>query len=92
MSSEILYTMILEYGGGTYISQTSGGSLSSALKNWASALGENELATWGLSRVDLFEIAEDDPVLLEGCVSTWCITGLSSSEHLIVVNIVATLP
>jgi hypothetical protein len=88
---ENLYTVVLEYRGGTYISQVLGPSLSAALKQWANALNENDLANWGLSRPELTEVIEDDPALLDGCINAWCLTGLSGSEELILLNVVATI-
>lgn len=91
MIPETLYTVVLEYRGGTYVSQAFGPSLSTALLHWANEIDENDLADWGLSRPELMEVAEDDPALLEGCVNAWCLTGLSGSEELILVNVVATI-
>lgn len=89
MSELAVFTFVLEYKGGTYISQTFGPSLSVAIANWARTRTDRDLATWGLGRGDLNELVADNPVLLDGCRNVWCMSA-STDEGLILVNIVAT--
>jgi hypothetical protein len=89
MSRETLYTIVLDYKGGTYISQSPAESPEAALTKWANAIGENDLVNWGLSRAEITQLPEDSPVPLKGCLNVWCVTA-STKEGLMLVNIVAT--
>ncbi|MBZ5597351.1 MAG: hypothetical protein LAO03_10050 [Acidobacteriia bacterium] len=90
MNKKKLYTVILEFGGGTYISQVSGESPAAALPNWMSQLQDQELAKWAITRNELISIIESDrPVPLGGCVGVWCLTG-SVKNGLALINVVAT--
>jgi len=89
MSHFSLYTLILEYRGGTYISQIHGESPTAAVKKWATTITELSLAEWGLARTDLALLSDDNPIPLENCVGIWCLTG-SAKNHLMLLNVIAT--
>ena len=90
MNQTKLYTVVLDYKGGTYIGQSPGTSPKSAVSHWLSGLSDAELSTWKISRDDLHEIVEsDDAVPLTGCQNVWCLTG-STDENLILINVIAT--
>ena len=89
MNRKTLYTMVLEYKGGTYISQTSAESPEVALTEWANTISAQDLAGWGLSRAEITRLSEDGPVLLKDCSNVWCVTD-STKAGLMLVNIIAT--
>jgi hypothetical protein len=85
-----LYTIILEYRGGTYISQVSADSPSAALLKWPSELEDGLLAELGITRNELSNILKSgQAVPINGCVSVWCISG-SVKNDLALMNIIAT--
>jgi hypothetical protein len=81
-----LYTRILEYNGGTYISQVAGDSVTEALSALSLQTG---CSRWGMTRAELRRISEDSPVLVAGCVGVWCASG-SARHGLILVHIIDT--
>jgi hypothetical protein len=89
MSYLSLYTIILEYGGGTYISQIHSESPETAVKKWSTTITDQNLVVWGLERADLVLLSNDKPLPLENCVNIWCLTG-SARNHLILLNVIAT--
>lgn len=89
MNHNMLYTMILDYKGGTYISQVRGHSPTAALEKWVDRVTDAELITWTLKRSDLEGLCDENPVLLDNCISVWCVTR-STRKGLALVNIVAT--
>jgi len=89
MRPERLYTMILEYKGGTYISQARAESADVAVSKWANAISDHDLASWGLTRAEIIRLANDNPIPLESCLNVWCATD-STKEGLMLVNIIAT--
>jgi hypothetical protein len=89
MSHEKLYTMLLEYNGGTYVSQVSGNTVGVAIKKWAKAVTNQDLENWGLTRTEVTGLTNDNPLPLVGCSNVWCLTD-SAKKGLILVNVVAT--
>lgn len=47
MSRETMYTMVVDYKGGTHISQVAGESPEEALTKWANTLSERDLTSLG---------------------------------------------
>jgi hypothetical protein len=89
--NEHLYTIILDYKGGTYVSQFLGPTPSAALQQWAHRIPETDLQQWKLERNELSTvIAQGDLVLLTGLSNVWCQTGSDHSGQLLLLNIVAT--
>ncbi len=84
-----LFTVVLEYGGGTYISQTVGGDAEAALLAWLNGLLENDLREWKLRRHELQAAVENGCVALSGLTNAWCASS-SASGGLILINIIAT--
>jgi len=83
------YTLICEYGGGTYISQTKARSAKSALLRWLSGSSSGEyLPNRARSRLAK-ELEENAAVAVEGCKNVWCWSA-SSAKGLILVHIVLT--
>jgi hypothetical protein len=90
MTAHGLYTILLEYAGGTYVAQVEATSPITALSAWISKRSDTELAPWGIKRTDLSEIVtSDSPIAIDGCVNVWCITG-SAPKGLLLIDIVAT--
>jgi len=90
MTKTKVYTVVLEYRGGTYIAQVSGDSPAAVLPDWISLLRDEELAKWRITRRELTTITKSDhPVPIGGCVGVWCISG-STKSGLVLINIVAT--
>ena len=80
MTSKKLFTVILDYRGGTYIDQTSADSPAAALTKWVSKIKEEDLAEWKISRSELVEITKsNDLVPLNGCLGVWC--ARDSTKH-----------
>ena len=84
-----LYTIFLEYKGGTYISQILDCSVEGALKQWADSINLETINSWGLSRDEVVQLCEDNPVLLKGCMNVWCVTA-TAKKGLMLVNIIMT--
>jgi len=86
-----MFTLVLDLGGGTYVSQYEGPSPAAALRSWA----QNELpllvqAGAPPAVVSLASVADDDPTPLTGLINVWCVTGRVDSE-LALLNIIATV-
>jgi hypothetical protein len=89
MTYKRLYTVVLEYKGGTYVAQASADSPSAALPNWASTTSDSDLKQWGVTREQLTKIASDDLVPIDDCLNVWCATS-STNEGLLLINVIAT--
>jgi hypothetical protein len=90
MSQEKLYSVVLEYNGGTYIAQVSGESYRAVLPRWISSLDQRNLASWGIGHSELIQVAgSDEPTAIDGCTNIWCVTG-SAKKGLVLINIIAT--
>ena len=75
------FTVILEFGGGTYLRQVKAGSAHAALKS---------IAAGNHGKAALFRtLSEDKPVAIEGIENCWCCSGLYRG-NLALVNIVKT--
>lgn len=85
-----LYTIILEFRGGTYISQVRAISEKTAVDQWAQSLDENvsEVALADRKKLSAeFEI--EDPVPLNGTTNAWCTSALVNND-LALLNIIKT--
>jgi hypothetical protein len=92
----MLYTVVMDYRGGTYISQVDAGSVAGALKVWAAGLDTAAIAGLGPRRkIELIDDIRErlssgqEPVLLDGLVNAWCVSALTS-RGLALINIIAT--
>jgi uncharacterized protein (UPF0333 family) len=83
-----LFTILLEYGGGTYISQVRANSTSKAVVKWATSL---DVAALTRRRKDdlLRRITEDEPVKITGADGIWCVSA-DIGNKLALVTIVQT--
>ncbi len=69
-----LYTFMLEFNGGSYISQVKASSPKSAIGVWAKKLNTNDITGLGPSgKTQLISsLKEDTPVAIAGVLNTWC--------------------
>jgi hypothetical protein len=90
MSENRLYTIILDYNGGTYIGQAPEESVAAALQQLLAKIADEELSAWGLRREVLTKIATtDDAIAVLGCVNVSCLSG-SAEKGLVLINVVVT--
>lgn len=85
-----LFTVILEYRGGTYISQVQADDVSKVLSRWLDQISDEEFRQWMLSQLELdSSLRGSNPVPINGISNVWCQSALVDS-HLVLINIVAT--
>jgi hypothetical protein len=90
---EHLYTIVLDYKGGTYVSQAPGPTPAVALEQWAYRIPETDLQQWKLERDALSTVIDQGGlVLLTGLANVWCQTGSDQTGQLILLTIIATEP
>ena len=87
-----LYTLAVEYRGGSYVSQIKARSPKDALLQLATARSSPKRGELG-SRIRL-EIKkqlenENGPVALKGCKNVWCQSGIFNDE-LVLVHVICT--
>jgi len=90
---ELLFTFVVDYKGGTYVSQVPARTVRDAIKAWP------KFANWramGIRMSDSFEkrlqcgLSDEEPVLLDGATNVWCICP-RLGRFMAIVNIVATI-
>jgi hypothetical protein len=87
-----LFTVIVELGGGTYISQVNAQGPSEALAGWITAQSNTDLSSWKLDRTEMIKLfAEDSPHSLDGLQNAWCMSA-SLPHGLVLVNVIKTVP
>ena len=86
-----LYTIILDYAGGTYVAQTEALSENAALRVWVSKLKWDRIAD-AISEDVAAALAaiDDEAVPLDGLTSVWCASA-PARQGLAVANIVKTV-
>jgi hypothetical protein len=86
-----LYTFIMDYKGGTYISQIEEVSLKTACNKWAKQLNTNEIYGLGEKSKALLKMLslEEEIVAINGLNNVWCFTAFIRNS-LVLVNIVKT--
>jgi len=86
-----LYTILLDYRGGTYIAQLSATSPAEALVLWTEQLPTQRVP--GIRAATASELAfrlqQEAPVELRGLVNAWCTSALIRGGHALI-NIVLT--
>jgi hypothetical protein len=85
-----LCTVILEYCGGTYISQVRADSPAKGLWQWLGALTDEDLQSWLLKKNVLGSALRGrEPVGIGGVSNVWCCSA-SIDDHFVLINIIAT--
>jgi hypothetical protein len=85
------FTVIVEFGGGTYISQVYALGPAEALTGWIAAQSDADLFSWKLSRIEMIKrFAEDSPHALDGLQNIWCMSA-SLANGLALANIIKTV-
>jgi hypothetical protein len=86
-----LYTFILDFAGGTYISQINAPSTISACVKWAEELDISGLkGVGGKNKESLInQMKEEEPRLIDGVINAWCVTA-ALRGGLALINIVQT--
>jgi hypothetical protein len=91
----VLFTIILDFDGGTYVSQVSSISVGATLPEWIRGLKQPESlgldGRQAMAVAKVFEIHERELAALRDTINVWCTTALVG-EKLAVLNIVATVP
>ena len=91
-----LFTIVLDFKGGTYISQVIDDNVNSALQKWALNLDVKAIKNIGEKIKDLIiqNIINNTeaalPIVLDGCINVWC-TSMLVRGHLILVHIINTV-
>jgi hypothetical protein len=86
-----LYTFIMEYAGGTYVSQVNAPAPESACVKWAQSLDVSEVDGLDLNGKESLveQMREETPTPLEDLVNVWCKSALVRDE-LAIINLVRT--
>ena len=83
----MLYSLIMDFEGGTYVSQGHGNTELEGLTNCVVNLDEIE----GLDTEDIIsEISDDVAIEIDGMESVWCFSALYH-EKLVLMHLVATI-
>lgn len=85
------FTFVMEFRGGTYISQVTAPHLEAALISWASTLKVNEIEgmTEERQRALLQVLPEEHPVPLTELTNVWCFTPRIQNS-MALVNVILT--
>ena len=67
-----LFTFLLEFDGGTYISQVRSASVKRAIPKYAGLLVNNVAVPLSVRRRLASGLAEDEPIAIEGIRNVWC--------------------
>ena len=90
-----LFTCIMDYEGGTYISQVKAVSVRAACMTWARKLDISQIEGLGakgkLSLIDEMREESDHIVSINGVSNVWCVTALVRNK-LVIVNFIQTAP
>lgn len=85
-----LYTIMLDYSGGTYVAQTRATGENAALRDWISSLRSDRLADAVSEEVAAaFEETDASLVPLDGLTGVWC-GSASAIQGLALVNVIRT--
>ena len=87
----VLFTVLMEYRGGTYISQVRARSANEAVRRWAAKLDPLPIAEFSERRKRelIRSLDGDKPVPLDGLTNAWCTSALVGGSSALI-NIVAT--
>jgi hypothetical protein len=87
-----LFAFVMDWQGGTYISQVEGETVKGATLCWARALDPKGIPGFGKrsKEVLIVDLEAETPVEIDGTVSVWCVTALVRG-HLALVNVMRLL-
>jgi hypothetical protein len=92
-----LFTIVMEYRGGTYIAQVAAADAESALKRWANKINPIDIAYFGEARkaelvgaIDEWLTDGQRAAAITGTCNVWCHTELIGG-FLMSINVVATM-
>lgn len=88
-----LYTYVMDFRGGTYISQVEAEDLHTSTPKWIEAISKQQnqilyLGTKGLEKLKE-ELADQNPTLLDSLRNVWCLTAHLHSGFALI-NVVKT--
>ena len=85
------YTFIMDFGGGTYISQVKAPSAKSACVKWAQKLEVSQVHGLGLKGQEslIQQMKDESPGPLDGTLNAWC-TNLIIRGKFALINLVQT--
>ena len=86
------YTVVMEFRGGTYISQVKANNLRNCLKKWADSLEFDDIKYFGVKALaELKREAQimDLPIKINGVKNVWCCC-MSIKAGFILINIIKT--
>lgn len=86
----MLYTFVLDWGGGTFLSQCESGCINEAVKSWLNKFDVTLLGD-GVEATDKFLMSFDGecPTPVNGLASVWCISSIFK-DSLAVIHIIET--
>ncbi|MES2827071.1 MAG: hypothetical protein V4687_02910 [Bacteroidota bacterium] len=69
------YTFIFEFNGGTYVSQVVSNNVADSVSKWAESIDDEDMTgmTAALRQQLNLQVANEDPVLLDGMNNVWCL-------------------
>ena len=75
----------MNFRGGIYVSQVYASGIHNAIYEWAKNIDINEVKYIGRScKIELIKLMrEEEPILLSGMDSVWCISGSLKTGHFI---------
>jgi predicted GNAT superfamily acetyltransferase len=87
-----LYTFIMDYEGGTYVSQFQGESVKDACIEWSNNLDVSEIESFSEANKSEFikEMKDEIPTPIDRLINVWCISLLTEDDKLAIVDIVQT--
>ena len=90
MIGNALYSIVLDYRGGTYVAQVHADSEEAALKHWVYTIRDRGVSSRKLVCEGFRSLVEREAaVQLEGCVNAWCLSGVVRG-HLALLNVFKT--
>jgi hypothetical protein len=88
--TECLYSIVLEYLGGTYIAQVSASDEVDALFVWVRSIPGSDAVVWRLDVAQLAQLVRSEKAVpLDKCINAWCLAG-NVGNHLALINIFKT--
>ncbi|MEN2402533.1 hypothetical protein GKZ90_0022270 [Flavobacterium sp. MC2016-06] len=93
--NKYLYSFIMGYDEGCYISQVYATSEHEAMRVWLNTLDVKPIDNFSENdkkRLIIEDFFDEDPILISGCKNIWCITlKIRKNKMLAIINIVKTV-